>query len=66
MNYKSEALIIGQVPIKKYFGIWQKEQFRILKKEYYLMRTFSLLIPVHEKYNRLEYFIFRLKIKLIE
>ena len=66
MNYKSEALIIDQVPLKKYFGIWQKEQYRILKKEYSLLKIFLLLFPVHEKYNRLGYFIFRLKRKLIK
>ena len=66
MNYKSEALIVDQVPIKKYFGIWQKEQFRILKKEYSLLRTFLLLFPVHEKHNRLGYIIHRIIKKIFK
>ena len=66
LNNKSEALKIDKVPIKKYFGIWQKEQFRILQKEYSLKRKFSLIFPRHEKYKRFGYFIFRLKRKLIK
>lgn len=62
---KSEVLNIDRVPLKKYFGLWQKEQYRILKHEYSFVRNLLLFFPKHKNHSHLGYFFHRLKTKLI-
>lgn len=62
---KSEVLNIDKVPLKKYFGLWQMEHYRILKHEYSFVRNLLLFFPKHKNHSRLGYFFHRLKTKLI-
>lgn len=63
---RSGYLNTDRYSLKKYYGLWQKELFKILKFKYSLIERIRKLFPLHQDYGRISYFIKRIirKIKI--
>ncbi len=61
LHFRSKGF---QSNFKQYFGLWEKELFRVLKQTYSFKTFLSHKFPIHRKYGRFWFIFYRVKKKL--